>query len=890
MRNCYLIAAATVIIAKQKTKMKHKKTLAIAALAALGLFFLLYLLSLFVRLPLLGVSAQSAIPSKSGMALTFQREWLDSAALEPGAMPVFALPPVVSSELSDFERALGNQLHLPKEGKLVVTVHPTKSTGTHVLFIYDDYRGFDLEAALQGASRLNVSQFRGHKIIAGKKDDVAFAVARFRNLLLLSSQSYLIENAIDQLLHPSSSVRRDGAFRRLQKEVPGQDHAVQLFWNLDRFRPAFSGLLNPAVLPAAGSLSSFGKWVHMQVPLPGADSSVVWRGGIYPNLENPLSEAIADAKALPFRNSFESIPAGLGVVAWFACSGFRPKANADLWKKHFRPWVGQELAFATGQALLNNSFEQFVLLKVADGDKAEALLPELAFAEGDSSVINYQMFSLYHLKGDAVNSFFGSRRQWPETWFTLLGEYALFSNSRAGVERWLDQYVIGNTLSKDARFLKTILELPVTANGFVAFESSKAWQQLSAWLDPDKLKNLAVNPLGMDVFAATLRKKGNIFQMEIATRRSAAFSSRSAASVLWRVPLEAPLAGAPFTFYHPATREHLIFAQDAGRQLYLISRSGRVLWKKPFTELINSEVQAIDLRNDGDVQLAFSTRTGIHLLNVDGEEMPGYPIRLLVPATNGVKVVDFFKSHDYSYFIACENGKAYGFNEDGLPLEGWRPRDSVGIVTHPMQHFQAQGMDFLVFLNDQPALRVFRRNGEPRFGEVLLEGKFISPPGWQVSRQSSRIVACNDQGRAWVVNLSGGAFGLALKAGNSTDTRFLFEDVVGDNRKDYIVLSSQDLAVYSYQGSKFVRSATHRFANRQEDVFGLHWQNAPKALIGTVDPVRNQIHLLDGTGKLLPQFPLAGDTRFQVVDLLGDGKPVLIVGLNEEVYAYLLRN
>ena len=55
--------------------------------------------------------------------------------------------------------------------------------------------------------------------------------------------------------------------------------------------------------------------------------------------------------------------------------------------------------------------------------------------------MNYQMFSLYHQKGDAVNGFLGSAKQWPETWYTLLGEYALFSNSRAGVERWLDQYV-----------------------------------------------------------------------------------------------------------------------------------------------------------------------------------------------------------------------------------------------------------------------------------------------------------------------------------------------------------------------------------------------------------------------------------------------------------------
>ena len=869
--------------------MKHNKTFTLIALAAAALLFLLYLLSLFVRLPLLGVQAEAAIPSASGMVLEFRREWLDSAAFEAGTMPAFALPPVVLQELEGFEKKLGEALHLPKEGKVVITVHPTKSTGTHVLFIYDHYRGFEVEQALAEGYSLKVSAFKGHRIYSGKAGASTFSVARFRNLLLLSGHSYLVENALGQLLQPGSSVCRDGAFRRLQKELPAQPRSVQLFWNLSHIRTAFTGLLSPAALPAVGRLSSFGKWVHLQVPLPSADSTIVWRGGLYPQTDNPLCKAIAHAKGLPFRNAFESIPSGMGVVAWFAFSGFRPELNADKWKVNFEPWVGQQVAFSTGQALLDNAFEQFVLFSVADGQKAEALLPGLAFAEGDSAVYPYQMFSLYHLRGDAVNAFFGSQKQWKETWFTLLGDYALFSNSRAGVERWLDQYLIGNTLSKDARFLKTILELPVTAQGFVSVESSRAWQQLAAWLDKDKLSNLAFNPIGVDLLAATFRKKGNIFKLDIAVKSGAGLSGRSTASVLWRVPLEAPLARAPFTFYHPETGEYLVFAQDASRQLYLLSRSGRVLWKKPFAGPIVSEIQPVDLHNDGDVQLAFSTPMAIHLLNLQGEEMPGYPIELLVPASNGVTVVDFFKSHDYSFFIACENGKAYGFDEEGLPLEGWRPRDSVGLVLHPMAHFQAQGMDFLVFLNDQPALKVFRRNGAPRFNEVLLEGKFLSPPGWQVSRQSSRMVACNDRGRAWVVNLSGGAFGLSLKAGNSEDTRFVFEDVVGDNRKDYIVLSNQDLSIYHYAGSKFVKSATYRFAHRQEELFGLHWHKAPKSLIGTVDPLRNQICILDGKGTLLPQFPLAGDTRFQVVDLLKDGRPVLVVGHNEEIYAYLLR-
>jgi hypothetical protein len=45
---------------------------------------------------------------------------------------------------------------------------------------------------------------------------------------------------------------------------------------------------------------------------------------------------------------------------------------------------------------------------------------------------------------------------------------------------------------------------------------------------------------------------------------------------------------------------------------------------------------------------------------------------------------------------------------------------------------------------------------------------------------------------------------------------------------------------------------------------------------------------VDGTGRLLPQFPLEGTTSFKVVDLLGNGKPVVITGNGEYLYAYAI--
>ena len=354
------------------------------------------------------------------------------------------------------------------------------------------------------------------------------------------------------------------------------------------------------------------------------------------------------------------------------------------------------------------------------------------------------------------------------------------------------------------------------------------------------------------------------------------------------MPLGNAVAIQPAVFTNPQSGEVEIFVQDASRTAYLLSKAGRILWRRELGEPIQSQIWQLDLNSDEETQFAFSTASGIYVVDHEGEDVAGFPLRLQTPASNGVTVIDFFNSNEYEFFIACENGVAYGFNERGSPGEGWRPKTGVGVVRHPLTHFQAKGKDFLVLLDTAGMLNVFQKNGEYRFPKKDLASKFLQAPDFQADGDSYRIVVCDEKGRVTVTNLEGAGFNLSLNVAKKQSVKFAFGNVTGDERKDYLALSGSDLAVFFYEKSSFKKAFSLAFGQPQDAVFAVQWVGREKALVGTVCEAKSQISLLDGEGKLLPQFPLAGTTEFSIVDLLGDGKPVILTGNGASVVAYSL--
>lgn len=863
--------------------MKAKKKIILGVLAAVAF---LAVLGQFMWLPLVGVALEDAVPDHTALILTLNKATLAKGLVKNSLSNIF-LPDAVTLELADFEKNFQEKIPLGDDQTFLATVQPTRTSGIDVLLILPGSRWLNLELTLRSMQgwRVRNSIFRNHEIFTVETGDQKFALAKYRNLLLFARHPYLVENAISQLKNPAASLCKNDGFRKLSKRAKPAPSHLDVLLNLENFSGQFAPLIQPAKLADLQILEKFGSWVHLQ--LPAGEQGSDWQAAFYANPGHPLLAANEGAAALPFKNAFPTLPDNLAAVAWFSVKNFNRKNTAANWKKFFEKWAGNEIAFALGEPLENDEHERFALLKTNDAKAAETALLDFSKTSGAAEPVDFQMFKIYKINGTAVSELLGMGQSLPDPFVSVLGEYVLFSNSAAGIERWLGKYIAGQTFSKDVPLLQSLRTLPTEAQGFFYFESGAAWQQLSQFFDDRQLAKLGGNPLRFHHLAATMSHgRGNLCELTVAIPGKARQQQEDQpANILWRASLGSPAATAPFIFQNPRSGEMEVLVQDERHRLHLISRSGRKLWQRELGEPILSDFFQIDLYNNGEGQFVFSTAGGIFVIDRQGSDVAGFPLKLQVPASNGVTVIDFFQGHDYQFFIACENGNAYGFDEKGSPVEGWRPKEGIGQVRHPLVHFQAKGMDFMILLDEAGTMQVFQKNGADRFSKIAFDASFPQGPDFQASSDAHRIVACDENGKVYVTNLSGSNFRLSLNAGKNKDVRFAFADVTGDARKDYLALSGDVLAVYFYEGNNFKHAFTHTYPHAQDEVFPIRWRSQ-KSMAGTVSKDKKQISLLNGEGKLLPQFPLAGTTRFEIVDLLGDGKAVVVTGNGEQVVAY----
>ncbi|MCB0519185.1 MAG: hypothetical protein H6577_25130 [Lewinellaceae bacterium] len=866
--------------------MNKKQKIIIGLLAAA---ILVAVAGRFLRLPLLNVHPEEAIPQHTALLLAFKPEALGAwgQKKEVNLAEIF-VPEALRLDLADFQKLMGKNKNLPGNPIIWAAVQPTRSSGMDVLFVLENKGSIDPSKWLSSQKnwRIRTSIFKNHEVMSVEAEGQKFAVANYRNLLLLARHAYLIENAISQIKSPSNSLCRDGDFKKIASHTAPDDDGIQVFLNLRTFNAQFAPLLNPSKLLAMEGLEKVGSWAAFYFPARKKFNE--WQGAFTANPDNVLLAANLRASGHSFKDAFRALPDNLTFFNWFAVKNIKPDFKAGDWSKYFQPWVGGEIVLALGEPLEDNEAEQFILLQAKKADKAEASLAAYAGKAGNLGEYDFQLFKVRQLLGTEVPEMLGLGKRMPNPYVTVLGEYVLFSNSKPGLERWLGKYLAGQTFSKNVRFLQSLRSLPVEADGFLYFESSKLWQQLSQLPDERLLPALGGNPFQFGHLAATMERKGNLCNLTFSVSTAGQDGEQAAtpASILWKVPLAAKASMAPVVFKNPQNGEMEVFIQDENNQIYLVSKSGRILWRRKLDGPIRSKVEQIELHNNREGQFAFSTGNGIYLVDRLGEDIAGFPLKLQTNATNGVTVIDFFNSHDYQFFIACENGNAYGFDEKGSPVEGWRPKKGIGYVRLPLYHYQAAGKDFMVLLDTTGRMQVFQKNGEERFPEKKLETVFLQAPDFQEEKGYARMVACDEHGKVFVTNLNGDQFGLNLKVGKNEAVLFLFADVTGDERKDYIGASGADLAAYFYEGKDFKKKFDYQFRDIVDGIFSVKWQKSKKDFIGAFCKNRRQIYLLDGEGRLFPQFPLAGTTAFSISDLLGDGIPVVVVGNEESVFAY----
>lgn len=263
------------------------------------------------------------------------------------------------------------------------------------------------------------------------------------------------------------------------------------------------------------------------------------------------------------------------------------------------------------------------------------------------------------------------------------------------------------TLEKQAAF-QTAMNVVKPNGGLWMFQTANAsgwWPEaLKAVFAQELFLSMHIAPAGADRFlvstTSSAQRNRTLVEPAPAAEPEASVDEVVATD-------ESGLKEQSWSVINHATKEKEVLVQEKDNTLVLKDQKGKVLWSKPLSGRITSEVTQVDALKNGKLQMVFSTAAQIFVLDRNGNPLKRFPIELSTPITAPVVVMDYDGTKSYRLLVGLENGDVQNFSIEGTATPGWNFAKNKSAVKS-IVHEKRNGKDVLVVNGGE---RLLKRNG-----------------------------------------------------------------------------------------------------------------------------------------------------------------------------------
>ena len=576
-------------------------------------------------------------------------------------------------------------------------------------------------------------------------------------------------------------------------------------------------------------------------------------------------------------------------------NAIKTKYNYDL-QKEFYSFIDDEIVvFYTDINKLDYNQNAFVAIKTLSKsmakDKLNILLDAYAGLHGietNSLETNYSIddetsHTIYNLPLNIPKTVFGNIfSNISGEYFTYIDNYLVFGNSVKSLSSVVYDNILHKTLDNNIQYNK-IKDRVSSSASFNLYVDIPAFTDYAAtYFNADYIKKIEENKELVGKF------KSLIYQSEI--ENDLLYNtlyinynpiSKDKPRTVWESKIDTALAFKPKVVLNHKNNKNEILAQDLKNNIYLINDAGRILWQKNIGERILGEIHQIDFYKNKKLQYLFNTKNKIHLIDRNGNYVERYPININNGASCGLALFDYDNNRDYRMLIADLNKKAKLYNIEGNVLEGWEFEETDNIVHTTPQHFRIENKDYIVF-SDSLKTYILDRKGKTRvsvsgYFNKSAKNNFVLDKKTELHK--NRLITTDSKGQIKFIYFDG-----AVKTFKFNDFSskhfFIFKDIDGDYRRDYVFADNTKLIVYNYKKEVILE---HDFpSNISEKPSYYQFPDNVKKL-GVVIKSEKEIYLINSDASLYQGFPLKGQTGFSIARFEGlKAEFNLIVGADNE--------
>lgn len=446
-----------------------------------------------------------------------------------------------------------------------------------------------------------------------------------------------------------------------------------------------------------------------------------------------------------FENNEESIK---------SIHSFNKKYNCSI-KEDFLEWIGKDIAyFETDDQFNPNRNQHFIAFNIIDTSAIKGFMSKVTIASKGKidKNTNYDgkiPSDLSFLK----MAFFPLLEHFDPKAFFIFERYLFIAEDQNAAQLLL-QKISSNQLWLNNTANRALLELfPSETNLFVYkklphFDSNKLEDSVMHLSKDTSLDKLYLNAIMLQ-----LNTDNNLFYTNIVINTKSKFQDTT--TTLWELNTDTNIRhiwGIPELW----NSQNLFFAFDINNNLYAVSNSGNLLWKRHFSLPLLSSPIPIDYYKNGETQFVLNTEDSIYVLNNSGNDIGEYPLYLTPKATAPITVFDYDNTTEYRFLIPKTDASIANLDKNGNHVKGWEFSETKNHVSETLQHFIHDKKDYIVIKDNKGQIYITDRKGNSRFKK---------PINYIASKNPFYLISINDEKYIITIDDNNDLTGISLKNG-----------------------------------------------------------------------------------------------------------------------------
>lgn len=314
----------------------------------------------------------------------------------------------------------------------------------------------------------------------------------------------------------------------------------------------------------------------------------------------------------------------------------------------------------------------------------------------------------------------------------------------------------------------------------------------------------------------------------------------------FNITLDTDILNTPQFVTNHITNQKEIAIQDINNGLYLISNKGKVLWKRQLNSPIIGNIEQIDMYKNGRLQLAFATANRVYVVDRKGRDITPFPLKFNDAITQPLSVFDYDKNKKYRLLVT-QGQNVLMYDARGKIVPGFTfKRANNTIITQP-KHFRIGTKDYLVFKTENK-LHILDRTGKTRINPKTKnnysnEPVFLYQNKFTTTTKDGKLASIDTRGNVATINL------------NLTDNHNL-----ETTSKTRVTFHDNKLGIKS-------RVLELDYGNyTRPRIFYIN----DKIYVSITDLQAKKINLYDSQGKLIPNFPVYGNSAITLDNIDND--------------------